>query len=118
MFVVPQSYSTEAIQQHYEMIDSIILNGARCQVIWDGRACRAAIVEADAAEEDGEMRQRVLAVLELDRVTRINTMLRVLSFWAEPDGVQSGAGFVEPGCLATALHEALTAKKRLTLVGL
>ncbi|MEZ2591682.1 hypothetical protein [Pantoea agglomerans] len=118
MFVIPQSYSAEAIQQNYEVIDAVTLNGASCLILWDGKALRAAVVEADATDEDGEMRKRVLAVLELECVARTHTMMRVLSFVAEPDGVQSGAGFVEPGCLATALYASLTAKKRLTLVGL
>ncbi|MBD8155979.1 hypothetical protein [Pantoea agglomerans] len=44
-----------------------------------------AIAVSGNAEVDGEMRQRMLAVLELERVTRINTVLRVQSFGAAPD---------------------------------
>ncbi|MDF2043821.1 MULTISPECIES: hypothetical protein [unclassified Pantoea] len=117
MFVVPESYSTESINEYYEVIDAVTLNGARCMILWDGKASRAAVVQEEASEEDGEMRQNVLAVLELERVTRINTVLRVLSFGADPDGLQLNDGFVEPVCLAKALYEALTIKKRLTLVG-
>lgn len=57
-------------------------------------------------------------VLEMEHVSGINTLLRTKTFWADPDGVQSGAGFVEPCCLATALYEAITTKKHITLVGL
>jgi len=62
------------------MLNAVNLNSTPCLIISDGRALRAAVEEDDASEEDGEMRQRVLAVQELERVTRVNIMLRVLSF--------------------------------------
>lgn len=54
----------------------------------------------------------------MEHVSGINTLLRTKTFRADPDGVQSGAGFVEPCCLVTALYEAITTKKHITLVGL
>ncbi len=115
MFVVPASYSAEAVQCLYEVIGILNLNGVRCHVIFDSQASRAAVIQADATEEHGEMRHPVLAVLEMERVTSITTILRIKSFWTDSEGAQSG---VEPGTLAKALYKALTTKKHITLVGL
>ncbi|NYS30968.1 MULTISPECIES: hypothetical protein [unclassified Pantoea] len=115
MFIASASYSAEAVECLYEVIGMLNLNSIRCHVIFDSQASRAAVIEADATEEHGEMRHPVLAVLEMERVTSINTILRIKSFWTDPDGVHSG---VEPGSLAQALYKALTTKKHITLVGL
>jgi len=115
MFNVSATYSAEAVECLYEVIDILNLKGARCHVNFDSQASRAAVIEADTIEELGEMRHPVLAVLELERVTSINTILRIKSFWTDPEGVRPD---VEPGSLAKALYKALTIKKQITLVGL
>lgn len=115
MLTLPASYSAEAVECLYEVIENLTLNGARCQVIYDSQATRAAVIEADATDECGEMRYPVLAVLEMERVTSINTVLRIKSFWTDSDGMQAK---VEQGSLAKALYKALTLKKQITLVGL
>lgn len=115
MLNVPATYSAEAVECLYEVIDILNLNGARCHVIFDSQATRAAVIEADTTEERGEMRHPVLAVLEMERVTSINTILRIKSFWTDSDRSQSG---VKSGSLAKALYKALTIKKHITLVGL
>lgn len=118
MFIIPASYSAESVQQLHEIIDTLSLNGARCHVIYNSTAPGAAVVEMDATQTDGRTGHRTLAVLELERVSGIHTMLRIKSFWANPDRVQSGAGYVEPASLAKALYDALAVKKHITLVGL
>ncbi|EIB96675.1 MULTISPECIES: hypothetical protein [Pantoea] len=118
MFDMPLSYSAKTVQGLYEVLHTFNLNGARCHVIYDGKATRAAVIEAKSSVKGGEMRHQVLAVLEMERVARINTTLRIKSFWADPDGEQSECGVVEPDRLAKALYETLTARKRITLVGL
>jgi hypothetical protein len=118
MFIMPASYSAESVQQLHEIIDTFILNGARCHVIYNSTAPSAAVIEMDAIQTEGGTCYRTLAVLELERVSGINTLLRIKSFRADPDGAQSGAGLVEPASLAKALYEALTVKKHITLVGL
>lgn len=118
MFIMPASYSAESVQQLHEIIDTFILNGARCHVIYNSTAPSAAVIEMDAIQTEGGTCYRTLAVLELERVSGINTLLRIKSFRADPDGAQSGAGLVEPASLAKALYEALTVKKHVTLVGL
>ncbi|MDH2066842.1 hypothetical protein [Pantoea sp. GD03673] len=115
MLSVPATYSAEAVNCLYEVIDILNLNGARCHVIFDSQASRAAVIEADTTEQLGEQRHPVLAVLEMERVTRINTLLRIKSFWTDSDSVHAG---VASGCLAKALYNALTTKKNITLVGL
>ncbi|MFV9670479.1 hypothetical protein CKF43_10335 [Pantoea graminicola] len=115
MLIVPASYSAEAVECLYEVIDNLTLNGSRCQIIYDSQAARAAVIEADATDEHGEQRHPVLAVLEMERVTSINTILRIKSFWTDADGTRSN---VEQGSLAKALYKALTLKKQITLVGL
>lgn len=118
MFIVPVSYSTESVQRLHEILDTFTLNGARCHVIYNSTAPSAAVIEMDAMQTSDGVCYWTLAALELERVSDINTLLRVKSFWTDPDGAQSGASFVEPCCLATALYEAITTKKHITLVGL
>lgn len=115
MYIVPASYSAEAVKCLYEVIDHLNLNGARCQVIYDSQASRAAVIEAKATDDRGEMRHAVLAVLEMERVTTIHTLLRIKSFWTDREGRH---GCVEQNSLAKALYKALTLKKQITLVGL
>ena len=115
MFNVPPTYSAEAVECLYEVIDILNLKGARCHVIFDSQASRAAIIEADTTDELGEMRHPVLAVLEMERVTSINTILRIKSFWTDSEGPHPE---IEPASLAKALYKALTIKKQITLVGL
>lgn len=118
MFIMPASYSAESVQQLHEIIDTFTLNGARCHVIYNSTAPSAAVIEMDAIQTEGGTCYRTLAALELERVSDIHTLLRIKSFWADPDGTQSGAGFVEPSGLATMLYNALAVKKHVTLVGL
>ena len=115
MFNVPATYSAEAVECLYEVIDILNLNGARCHVIFDSQASRAAVIEVDTTEQLGEMRYPVLAVLEMERVTSINTLLRIKSFWTDSDGAHPE---IASGNLANALYKALTMKKHITLVGL
>lgn len=115
MVIVPATYSAEAVRGLYEIIDRLNLDGIRCHVIFDSQALRAAVIEANAIEEHGEMRFPVLAVLEMERVTRINTLLRIHSFWSDSDLHHPG---VKPGTLAQKLYNTLTKKKNFTLVGL
>lgn len=118
MFIMPASYSAESVQQLHEIIDTFTLNGARCHVIYNSTAPSAAVIEMDTTQTDGGTCYRTLAVLELERVSGIHTLLRIKSFWADPDGAQSGAGFVEPASLAKALYSAIAIKKHITLVGI
>lgn len=115
MFNVPATYSAETVECLYEVIDILNLNGARCHVIFDSQASRAAVIEAETTEQLGEMRHPVLAVLEMERVTSINTLLRIKSFWTDSDGARHE---IASGSLANALYNALTMKKHITLVGL
>jgi len=118
MFNVPVPCTTEALPVHHEVIDTVNLNGIRCHVIYNSMAPGASVIKMDSEQAEHETRYRTLAALELERVGGINTVLRIKSFWAEPDDALSGVGFVEPCCLATALYKALATKKRITLVGL
>jgi len=72
MFIVPASYSAESVQCLYEIIGILNLNGICCHVIFDSQASRAAVIEAAATEEHGEMRHPVLALLEMG-ASRVST---------------------------------------------
>ncbi|KAA5971369.1 hypothetical protein [Pantoea sp. M_9] len=108
----------EVMPLHHEIIDTVHLNGLRCHIIYNSVAPSASVITMDSAPSENEASCRTLAALELERVAGINTVLRIKSFWSEPDEGLSGIGFVEPSCLATALYNALATKKRITLVGL
>lgn len=77
---LPASYSAEAVQQLYEIIDTSTLNGARCHVIYNRTAPSAAVINMDATQMDGGTCYRTLAALELGRVSDIHTLLHIKSF--------------------------------------
>jgi len=64
MFIMPASYSAEAVHQLYVIIDTFTLNGTRYHVIYNRTTPSAAVIEMDATQTDVGTYYRTLAALE------------------------------------------------------
>lgn len=114
MFAASVPCTKEVMPLYHEIIDTVNLNGVRCHIIYNSVAPSVSVIVAEVSE----MQHPVLAVLELERVNGINTLLRIKSFSTASEQKLAGTIVIEPCGLAAALYKALTIKKHITLTGL
>ncbi|WP_338512961.1 hypothetical protein [Erwinia aphidicola] len=111
MIVYPVSYSPSAVARAFKIVHSFEIAGVAMAVIYDAATPRAAIIKTKPEEIDGVMRNRAIAILELERKKTIgDIVLSVERFWQD-DALQVESVCVEGTQrelgLATLLYETL-----------
>lgn len=123
MAVMPMSYSPSTVTRCFAIVEEFEVAGKAAAVIFDAASPRASIIELDLTADDrGQPRHRVLAMLDLAKKTALgDNVIAVERFWQDEACVMQIEGVcvareVREGGLATRLYEALVTKCGVTLV--
>ncbi|QCR38775.1 hypothetical protein [Nissabacter sp. SGAir0207] len=116
MITLSSSYTPSTITKQFDVIASLIVRGSEYLAIFDSRKPLAAAVQSHISPADGEMRYRVVAMLELAHRDDARKAYAVVRYWEEASYLPAGVITGDTGELATGLYQILARRRGLTFV--